>query len=276
MTLDELTESLAGWRQGDYSLGVGGHLYAERVADPKTDPYDVRETINDVVGLVVVTQTCDIVNCRQDGETVTVCPLVKLPGISKEVKSLRRPRIASIQHPPDEDVHVDLSRMMAVSKELLASWNRVTGISSDDVRRRFAIALERLFGRFAFPDALNEALRPISDQAKKRHSKNSAAGQVYRSLYQLRLRAAPYWEAKEVEVTLFAVLFPDQTSMEATREAIATELENTIASVILPNPYRWSEPGYLLRTVEEFSMRDFVESQPMDFDYLSIAQQLTA
>lgn len=264
----EQAERLPEWCQGDYALNVGGHLYAHVPAPPSEFQYDAEELTDGIVGLIVVSQTCDIIN-PGGGHCVTVCPLIKHnEGEAKSVQKGYRPSLVALEHPPAPNVFADLSRVMAVSKELLCRWERRIGFSDPRQQRRFAAALERKFGRFAFPDDIDRALKSFKERVWQRHDKaESKAGRVYRSFREIRLRSAPSWNAKHKEIALLFIQH-DEARREATGAEIQEELKETLEKINLPEGYKWSNPKYEMATAQDFRASDLYESQPLDFEYL--------
>ena len=64
---------LEAWRQGDFASDAGGFLFAK---PPSGDyPYDAKELTEGIVGLVIISQTCDIVRRTGGRHYVAVCPL---------------------------------------------------------------------------------------------------------------------------------------------------------------------------------------------------------
>ena len=88
-----------------------------------------------------------------------------------------------------EGLVADFGRLMSISKALLSSWKRVDGFSAEAAALNFARGLERAYGRFAFPDAFNESIRPLEDAIKSKFWKEgSPLGKALRSLVELRVR----------------------------------------------------------------------------------------
>ena len=61
---------LSQWRQGDYSLDLRDFVVSEGIANGELDV-----ALDDVPGVVVITQTCDIVNDAPGKEYVVLSPL---------------------------------------------------------------------------------------------------------------------------------------------------------------------------------------------------------
>ena len=136
---DEDESALAAWRQGDYTLSVLEFLVADGWNGTELDA-----GAEPVQGLVVVTQTCDIVNLAPGKEYVVACPLVELNAKSiEDVRNGRSPVAAVLENPPQPNVVVDLGRMMSIHKSVLARLHRQEGLVTDEGRARFSEALQR-------------------------------------------------------------------------------------------------------------------------------------
>lgn len=259
-------DPLSQWRQGDFAFAVGGFLFAS--APSGNDAFDASEETEGIVGLVAISQTCDIVRQTGGRHYVTVCPLVRINDQQKaEVVRGRRPYFTEIEN-AGEDVIADLRRVMSVEKKLLRKWNRQDGFCSDQGRIRFAAALERKFGQFAFPDEFDQAIVKFRQRVWSRHSKDqSPPGKIYRSLTQIRFRATPNWSAAERMISVIAILMEEQ-DREASREQVHHELKQELAKIAWPDGYVWAEPEMILGTAIELSAEDVMSSQRGDFDFL--------
>ncbi len=259
---------LSEWRQGDFSLNVGGFLYAGASTDG--EPFDAREVRKGVLGLVVISQTCDIVRLRwSDGRHyVAVCPLIQLaPEKIKEVHKGRRPYLSVVENVGD-GVFADLRRPFSVDKDLLREWERVDGFSSETRRARFSSVLERKFGQFAFPDDFDSAFKNFKDRVWSRHDKtDSPPGKVYRSIQQIRFRVLPNWESQEKNLAVIAILLP-AADREVDVEVISAELSEQLAKVELPVGYTWDEPQFVAQTADSLTANDILQSHRGDFDFL--------
>ncbi|MDE0367234.1 MAG: hypothetical protein OXP09_16880 [Gammaproteobacteria bacterium] len=259
-------DALRQWRQGDFALDVGGFLLAG--VPGGDDAFDAREQTEGVLGLVAISQTCDIVRRTGGRHYLTVCPLIRVCDRQlPDVRRGRRPYFAEVET-TEENVFADLRRVMTVEKNLVAQWKRQDGFSSEQGRIRFAAALERKFGQFAFPDDFDRAIARFRERVWSRHSKGqSLPGKVYRSLAQIRFRAVPDWSVVDRKISMIAVMRNKQ-DREATREEIHRELQQELAKVPWPTGYRWGDPEVLLGTAVELSAEDLMYSQRADFDYL--------
>lgn len=259
---------LSAWRQGDYTLSVKDFLSADgwSGSELEVNAYPVK-------GLVVVSQTCDIVNIAPGKEHVVVCPLVELTRTSLEdVRKGRSPAAALLEHPPEAHVVVDLGRMMAVNKSVLPRLERVAGFTTDEARTRFAAALQRKHGRFAFPDIFNdEVLAKLRDRILGAHGRlGSDHGKAYRSIQTARVTAFPSWDSSDADVFFHFVLEPE-AKREATREQISNTLDDHLGRITWPAGFKPNDPPYALVTLQEMTAAEWTQSQAIDWDFVSLA-----
>lgn len=256
-------DPLEDWRQGDYTLDL---VDFPRIALGAAGGMDFAFT--DVLGAAVVSQTCDIVNCGEGKDAVIVAPLVVANAkLLQEVMSGRSPACAVLEHPPAADVVVDMGRMTTVDKSVVRTWTRTAGLSTDGARARFGFALERKYGRFAFPDEFVAAISKWRNRIVSKHDKDSAAGRAYRSLLYLRAFAEPHWEADAMKVG-FVVVFRERLSVADDKE-VADELKAQLDAITLPKGYGWASNRLMFGTLGELTARDLDESQNIDLLFLS-------
>ncbi|CAN7606497.1 hypothetical protein LJR245_004521 [Rhizobium leguminosarum] len=257
--------SLDKWRQGDYTVDIKQFLVVDSVEDGELVPFGL-----DVPGFVVISQTCDIVNFGPGKEHVVVCPLREVTeSFLKEIQSGRTPVAAKLQHPPKANLVIDLNRMMTVPKSVLSTLKREVGFSDDAERNRFGEALARKHGRFAFPDDFNdEVLGAIRSKMQKWHDRDSDNGKALRSIASIRATAAPDWDAKVVEVGFRAILHPQDRRL-VSNEKINDVLKSLFDGVLWPAKYNRASPLFIMQTLADLSAQDYVDSMPIDWDYLS-------
>lgn len=267
---EEPAQAIAEWRQGDFALGVG-EFFLHTV--PSTVEGELFESAVDesIAGLVVISQTCDIVNDGLEG-FVTVCPLVEINAEQvANVGSGRTPIYAAIEGVSNNALVADLTRMATVSKALLVQWPRSIGFQTADYARQFAHALERKHGRFAYPDDFVRALDKLRNRIFQKHGKpESDVGKIYRSILEIRVRAAPSWDAADAEIG-FIFILNDKDKREASHDDIAKEIAEQMAKINLPKPFRSAAPPYLLVTLDDLKGRDIIESIALDYHSLTIS-----
>jgi hypothetical protein len=116
-----IDEAVGEWRQGDCVLGEHSFIYRTQLATPLTAPspsraaegVDIAES--EVLGFMVVTQTCDVARSCSDRPYVEVCPLVEVdPPFRRDIAAGRRPRYAFIPALAARGLVADLDRVMTV------------------------------------------------------------------------------------------------------------------------------------------------------------------
>ena len=209
------------WRQGDaivtteipFVLLAAAALPLSTAAvetRAQADPVDdVLEVYTEERGLVVVSQTCDVVRACQERPFVEVAPLVELEADDyREVERGRSLRYAVLPKFADRHLVADLERIMTVEKALLVTkeQHRSAGCTTDAERRTLASTLARRRGRFAFPDDFSAGVAKMLDHVVAKHDKDSALGRFLGGLVDIRGECAD-WEAEKPEVTILFV-FP--------------------------------------------------------------------
>ncbi len=259
---------LHGWRQGDCVLG--DHWFAFRIdpTNPLTEAAheaaregaDLAETL--VAGLVVATQTCDIL--RSERAFVEVCPLVEVSvSIYSDITRKTRPRYAVVPALAANRLVADLDRAMTVEKPVLESWIRVPGWESHAEGRAFAEALARKRSRPAFPDEFVELVRGFQDRIKDKHKlPHSDEGAAVRSIHEIRVQASPGWQAPQISLTFWFITYSDEVSpgLEDFVDSWMDRIPRTVSFVEVD--------GYSV-SLSQMTAAEYVDSDRLDLDYLS-------
>ena len=280
----EINEALQAWRQGDLSLDAGlefVHLadlrrphspasvqVAESVADDGEDVEARATAVADKVpGLVMLTQTCDVLRGCRTPPFVEVAPLIEVPELwVKEIRRLKRPAFAYVSTTASKRLVADLDRTMTVEKAVVAGWARTPGWRSDEELRNFALALARKRSRFAFPDDFVAAAGNLQSHLAGRHNRQNEEGAHLRALREIRVRAAPSWEDREVQLTWWFIKDADPLGVQADW---STFVNNWLARFDRTGRFR-PEPPIACR-LEDMTARDYLESDHLDLDRLSAA-----
>ena len=155
-----INQSLAAWRQGDVSFDAGiESLHFADISIPHS-PWSIREfqrlsssnmpvpggitpICHRVEGLVVLSQTCDVIRDCVDRPFVEIAPLVQLDArIVEETRLLRRPSFGFVPATENRCLVADLDRPLTIEKSIVARWNRVAGWNT--LTKRFVIFRWRL------------------------------------------------------------------------------------------------------------------------------------
>ncbi|MGX9966102.1 hypothetical protein ACVFYP_22445 [Roseomonas sp. F4] len=281
--ISSVDTALRKWGQGDFALGgdiffihlahLSNPLTPEAIAAAELEP-DAGGGVVGVPttqkGVVIVTQTCDIVREAANRPYVEVSPLVEVtPEQLEEIRRLQRPRYAFIPGAASLRLVADLDRTMTVEKAVLAGLTREGGCRDDTERRSFADALARKKSRFAFPDDFSRAFSKVSRRIKRRHSKDSVEGALARALREIRVRAAPGWDDQEVRLSFLFILDDEQpppTPIDDAQVDGWLKLFDTSGKfkLDLDLPYR-------LCFLEDVDARSYIESDRIDLDSLSVS-----
>ena len=195
---DAIDDELRHWRQGDISLDAGlefvhvadlarphsqASVEAVGGSDGETQLAGIATIASDVEGVVVLTQTCDIVRSCKNRPFVEIAPLVRLDDTTVEqVRRLKRPAFAFVASMAREGLVADLDRVMTVEKAVVANWGRVSGWDTDSDNRAFARAIARKRSRFAFPDDFVQAADRFRRRMLEKHNRMTVEGSHLRTL----------------------------------------------------------------------------------------------
>ena len=269
---DHVDEKIATWRQGDCAVGDHWFLYRTNIENPLTEGgraaaaegAENAETL--VRGFAVPTQTCDLVRSCLDRPFAEISPLVEVDDlVLHQIERGRRPNYGFVPGVADRRLVADLDRVMTVEKAVVAGWERIEGCRTDDETRRLSLALARKRARTAFPDDFVAFARPLMHRMSQRHDRQSDEGRTLRSLREIRVRAAPSWDADAVELMFWFVRNDDEPAFET------EDWEHCLTAL----PQAQSTSGRFVRvdgvvlTPDDLTARDYVESDPLDLDHLS-------
>lgn len=277
-----IDQALQAWRQGDVSLDAGLeflHLadlsrphspasihVAEAFANEGEDVgAGAAPVLDEVAGVVMLSQTCDIVRRCRDRPFVELAPLVQVPEPwVEEIRRLKRPAFAHIPATASQYLVAHLDRTMTVEKALVSGWTRRRGWETDDELRSFAEALARKRTRFAFPDDFVAAARKLEMHLLARHNKQTDEGAHLRALREIRVRAAPSWDADKVQLSWWFIKEADPVDVHINWPGF---LDHWIALFDQAGRFRLDLP--IACRLEDITARDYVESDRLDLDRLS-------
>ena len=280
----EIDQALQVWRQGDVSLDTDleflhfadlsrPHSPASvQVADALAADGEAIEAgatavLDEVRGVVMLSQTCDIVRGCRARPFVEVAPLVEVgEHWFEDIRRLKRPAFAYIPKISDERLVADLDRVMTVEKALVAGWTRAPGWETDVEVRDFARALARKRSRFAFPDDFVATAGSLQAHLVDRHNKQTDEGAHLRALCEIRVRAAPSWNDGEVRLSWWFIKYADPVGVQVDW---STFLEQWLARFDQAGRFRLEPP--IACRLEDMTARDYVESDRLDLDRLSVA-----
>lgn len=268
--------ALAEWRQGDTTLDARWFVHAGDPSRPLTSVAaeaageGLQVLTSEVEGAVLMTQTCDIVRSCIERPFVEVSPLVEVPADRlHEIERARRPGYAFIPMLAARHLVADLDRVMTVEKSIVASWSRTPGWSSDAEGRAFAQALARKRARFAFPDDFTVLVRKMLARLTDKHDRNTEEGRALRALREIRVRASPSWDAPYgVQLMFWCVRNDEDTTFEG--KTWAQLLEGWLR--LVPDGGRFTSIEGQVVSLERLSAAEYVHSDPLDLDHLSLRE----
>lgn len=264
--------AIKNWRQGDCVVGEHWFVYRLDATAPLTEAAmaaakqgaDLAET--EVYGLVIVSQTCDIVRSCDDRPYIEVAPLVEVSAETlATIERGRRPRYAFLPGLAASSLVADLDRVMTVEKALLLGWKRVPGCKTDQDARIFAQALARKRTRFAFPDDFTAFANKLHKRLQAKHDRRSPEGEALRALREIRVRAAPSWKHEAVDVFFWFIRNEEEPQFNG--QSWDQFLDAWLH--LLPASGRFDTVSGVVTTLEDMTALDYVESDPLDLDHLS-------
>lgn len=268
----EIDRALGVWRQGDCVLGEVSFVHR---LDPSLAVTDVGRAVQEtgadlveteVAGLVIVTQSCDIVRSCTERPYVEVCPLVEVaPDAMREIERGRRPAYAFLPVLAERGLVADLDRVMTVEKPVVAKWRRIAGLSSDVEARAFALALARKRVRFAFPDDFAALAKNLQNRLVNKHDKDSVEGCALRALREIRVQAAPSWNDNSVTLIFWFVRRDEDIDFDG--KSWSTFVDRWLG--LIPQAGRFTKVFGQVTTLEDLTAEDYVNSDPLDLDHLS-------
>jgi hypothetical protein len=269
---DRVDAALQAWRQGDCVLGE--HWFIHRF-DPTVPLTEASMAVSDqgvdlaesaVRGLVVLTQTCDIVRTSRERPFLEVAPIVVVSAhVAHEIERGRRPVYAIIPALRTHGLVADLDRTMTIEKAVVVQWARIAGCRTDAEARRFALALVRKRARVAFPDDFTAWVARLQARLLERHDRQSDEGRALRALREIRVRAAPAWDAPTVEITFWFIREEEVMDFEGQRWD--TLLGGWLQ--LIPAAGRFRHVHGAVLALEDLTAKEYVESDPLDLDHLS-------
>lgn len=266
--------ALREWRQGDLALDESWFIHvgdsrvplSEAAAQAEGD--GIQSLFSEVAGLVVITQTCDLVRSCTTRPYIEVAPLMRVSaGDLHAIQRGRRPAHATLPALVEGSLVADLDRVMTVEKSIVATWTRTAGYVSDVDGRAFAHALARKRIRFAFPDDFTTFAKKLQGRLVEKHDKSTDEGRGLRALREIRVQAAPTWDAPAIELFFWFVRGDQDADFEGKSWAdLLTEWLK-----LVPTTGRFRSVDGQVVALEDMNAAEYVESDPLDLDHLSSA-----
>jgi hypothetical protein len=155
-------------------------------------------------GVALLSQTCDLV---QDRERVIVAPVSESSAAEMSyVKRGAKPLLVAIGSGPNHVVN--LERMVSVPRSLLGEavvLHHSVQERSGEEADRLSARIGRGLYRFAFPDAVHDALSKMQKKIVEGYSKNTNFAAVLRLIDEFRISCSA-WEAARRDLVITAVI----------------------------------------------------------------------
>lgn len=223
-----------------------------------------------VPGLVVTTQTCDIVRDCEDRPWVDVSPLVRVKeSMILDIKRWRIPRYGWVAATEGELLVADLDQTMSVEKAVASRWKRKAGWNTRGEFRIFLRALERKVSRPAFRDEFLSATKSLVRFIKRKHGKDSEEGKSLERLQEIRVREHPERD-KDGKVPLDWWFIADDDSHEV-KARMSAYVDGWMGRVDLGENF--DIESTVICDMSQISALDYWKSDQMDFDSLSIPDE---
>ena len=281
-----IDEALRAWRQGDVCLDAGleflhladmsrPHSPASlQIADASENAGEVLEggptpVLDEVRGVVMLTQTCDVVRRCRERPFVEVSPLIRMgEQVVEAVRRLKRPAFAYVSVTAAGCLVADLDRTMTVEKALVAGWTRTPGWETDAELRDFAVALARKRSRFAFPDDFVSAVQPLQKHLVDKHDKKTGEGAHLRALREIRVHATPSWDGDSVRLSWWFIKDSDPVGVNVDWSGF---VDRWLAR--FEQGGRYQLDSSIACRLEDMTARDYVESDRLELDRLSTSRR---
>lgn len=277
----EIDDALKDWQQGDVILGdslpfvhiadLNAPLVAASIAEA-AEGFEADSNLTTmsvpVQGLVIISQTCDLVRTCADRPFVQVAALEELDAVSlAHAASGAMPRMLLVPGVADRGLVANLDQLMTLEKSIVANVPReavIRGLSTDEQIRRFAEGLSRKFCRFAFPEDFVAGVGPIRERVlQKVRRAASDDGKALAKIDQIRVAAIPSWESDEPDIQF--IFIPKKGV--ALDEATTLTIEKLVGR--FRNTGRYINPSYRIVSLAELSAEAYLSSEPLDLSYLS-------
>ncbi|RRH76583.1 hypothetical protein [Falsigemmobacter faecalis] len=273
---EELLAKLSQWQQGDFVLDVGSFIFRDQENFDDSGEGDGGVVADDaVIGFAVVSQTCEVARAPNVVPYVTLCPLIKIDD--KRLEDLNKghaPRYGLLENTP-ENVVVDFTRTMSISKSLLTTWEPTRGCPEMKQQTEFARSLETFFGRYAFPEEFVDSLRSFRKSITETYGREASDfGKAIRSLRELRVLPHNDWFSKDsIEVTFIAILLDEADRELKDKGMIFKLLSEKIQSIKWQAPFSINERPLDVITLGALSALEYLGSYRLDVNSLSFARR---
>lgn len=262
MATDGRDDLLDEWRQGDLALAP-----FELPAIAAEDGETVWQAVDAAHGVMVISQSCDIVRSIENRPFVQVAALVR--ATDAEIgRSIRRetPSRIHLEAIADQGLLVDLDVTATVHKSVVQTWARTPGCRTDDERRRVAAALARYRQRFAFPDDFNALVSPVRRWIESKRSKQSPLGNFVRAIQEVRVLCNSWDEPSILTFYAFVNEMPEKQELDEWNTAT-----NALRDKVAAERGRYPDADFIIVRYRDISAAEYLATDRLDWEGLSDA-----
>lgn len=268
-SLQKFQADISSWKQGDCFLTEKEFPYTFNPNFTKLytgDPVEGNAStgIVDVEGLVIVSQTCDVIRDVVKRPYLEVAALVKLnKGDFKGVKAGKVSRHLYVPQLEAQQIVANIEMIATVEKLYLMGKDRISGFNTEKEARGFAYALGKKRARFPFPDDFVAVMEPMTSHLKDKELEAVEAKAVERVM-EIRVKADPTWEGSKIDVELLFIT-------EVTNQEIIDEIEKYVDERWLPlvrdnGKYVFN---YQVKSYDGISAMEYRSSEEYETDHVS-------
>lgn len=195
---DDVAERIQSYRQGDLLADLR-EIFAVTPEGFATVPAPE--------GVVIVSQTCDVVQDRVP--VIHVAPLTTLDD-SKAAQARGGRWIRYIPVPSlGDNKFADVAHVCPVHKAVIASLTRCPGVENPTNISKFGKSVGRSFSRFAYPDEVGAWMELLADSIRSKSGNlNSPEGRLLEHVIQFRLQSLTGWDSPPYDLRLIVIVKP--------------------------------------------------------------------
>ncbi|MCP5468850.1 MAG: hypothetical protein H7A32_06235 [Deltaproteobacteria bacterium] len=274
---EQVNQFVKTLQQGDCILGDCTFLFGLASCYPlkegveKNNQERIEYIEESVIGLCILTQTCDLVRTCQERRYIEFAPLQIEEKDYLPIKKFKRPSYVAIPVLESEKIIVNLEKTMTLEKPVLALWHNTKdfeikrGLKTESQITAFSWALARKRSRFAFPDEFVKVVKPFLKRINKKYDKKTDEGRLLAEIKEIRVRAEPSWTSGNSTLMFYFFVETKDFEMDG-----ADQIESWRELIDIKNS-SYIDAHMFLVDYDDLSAREYKESVPLDLDALSLS-----
>jgi hypothetical protein len=157
---------------------------------------------------------------------------------------------------------------MTVEKALILKWDHQQGCVTDEEKKLLRQAIARKRMRVAFPDDFVQFASKLQKRMQDKHSKQSDEGKALQALREIRVSARPSWNDNNPEILFYFIREEEQDDCNG----IGWDKWLDKWLNLLPKSGRFQSIDGLVVSLEDMTAKEYIESEQLDLDHLSMPQ----